>query len=59
VVGANIHDAKIRPETIDVSMTDLTGLNCLADSGSAGRRYSTNIRYISSQKQKEQDLPQR
>jgi len=28
--SANIHDAKILPETIDVSITDLTGLNCLA-----------------------------
>jgi len=45
VVGANIHDAKILPETIDVSMTDLTGLNCLADSGYAGRRYIDQIEH--------------
>jgi len=45
VGDANIHDAQILPETIDVSMTDLTGLNCLADSGSAGRRSIDQIEH--------------
>jgi len=41
----HVDDAKILPETIGVSITDLAGLNCLADSGYAGRRYIDQIEH--------------
>jgi hypothetical protein len=41
---ANCHDSKILEETISSSITNITGMKCLADSGYAGSKYLTRIR---------------
>jgi hypothetical protein len=40
---ANCHDSKILTETISLSITNINGIKCLADSGYAGSKYLSEI----------------
>lgn len=44
IEGANVHDSKILIPTINNSITNLRGYNCLADSGYAGQKYITKVK---------------